>query len=79
MPLAMEREARRRHTGEEAWTNMGIDGIECVSSGCQVIGCFVGYCGYNASSSTITPSRKGQFHNLWDDTQLPAMMRSKFP
>ena len=74
---AMEKGARKGHFGEEAWTNMCIDGLECVSSGCQVIGFFVGYSGYNANKSAMTPSRIKQYIHHFDIGQMPAMMKSK--
>ena len=75
---AMERDAKHGHTGETPWTNMTCDGLECVSSGCHVIGFFVGYSGYNANNKTITPSRRGQFHHIFDRSRMPSMMKKKY-
>ncbi len=57
---------------------MTCDGLECVSSGCHVIGFFVGYSGYNANTRTITPSRRGQFHHIFDRSRMPSMMKKKY-
>ena len=35
--------AQNTHTGEERWSNLDNSFIECISSGCAIVGFFVGY------------------------------------
>ena len=39
----MQREAQTTHTGEARWTHMDNQCYEAISSGCAIVGFFVGY------------------------------------
>jgi hypothetical protein len=63
-------QAKDGNEGEEPWTVMNLDGLECVSAGVHVVGIMVGYAGY--SSNKMTPSREGSIVEAFDMTMLPA-------
>ena len=75
----MVMDAREGSYGEEAWTTMNLDGLECVSTGVHVVGILVGYQGYNHIGANITPSRAGQGLTELDVRLLPAIMRECDP
>ena len=68
-------QARDGNYGEEPWTVMNLDGLECVSAGVHVVGIMVGYAGY--SSNKMTPSREGSIVEAFDMTMLPASIRER--
>ena len=69
----MVTQAKDGNEGEEPWTVMNLDGLECVSAGVHVVGIMVGYAGY--SSNKMTQSREGSIVEAFDMTMLPASIR----
>jgi hypothetical protein len=71
----MVTQAKDGNEGEEPWTVMNLDGLECVSAGVHVVGIMVGYAGY--SSNKMTPSREGSIVEAFDMKMLPASIRMR--
>ena len=71
----MVTQAKDGNEGEEPWTVMNLDGLECVSAGVHVVGIMVGYAGY--SSNKMTPSRDGSIVEEFDMKMLPASIRTR--
>ena len=52
--------AQKTHMGEERWTNIGNHFVEVCSSGCAIVGFFVGYSvALGRNNSDLCPSRRG--------------------
>ena len=77
VPVTLQ-QRRDRHTGEEAWTIMTMDGAECMSSGVHILGFFVGHMGYNSHTRTTNEKRKDYAdYGQNAKTLLPCFMKAK--
>ena len=69
----MVQKAREGSEGEEPWTSMNLDGLECVSSAVHVVGFLIGYTGYNGRG--LCQTRQYSVVEDYNMSMLPAMMR----
>ena len=72
----MQMKAQRTHTGEERWSNLDSTCIECISSGCAIVGFFVGYgVALGKDSSDLCQSRKQDAEMSIDFNMMPPLCR----
>ena len=69
----MVQKAREGSEGEEPWTSMNLDGLECVSSAVHVVGFLIGYTGYNGRG--LCQTRQYSVVEDYNMSMLPAMIR----
>jgi len=70
----MQSLAEKGKTGEPRWSCIDAGGLEVISSGCSVVGFFIGY-GVLSKSSQVTTSRKKQAEHNLDWAMLPPLCR----
>ena len=72
----MQMKAQTTHTGEERWSNLDNCFIECISSGCSIVGFFVGYSvALGAKSSDLCLSRLKDAETSIDWNVMPPLCR----
>ena len=71
---AMQRKAQTTHTGEERWSNLDNELIECISSGCSIVGLFVGY-SVATKNSGLCESRMKDAETNIDWSMMPPLCR----
>ena len=73
---AMQMKAQTTHTGEERWTNLDQDLVECLSSGCSIVGFFVGYSvAQGNKSNDLCQSCSTDAENNIDWNMMPPLCR----
>ena len=73
---AMQMKAQTTHTGEERWSNLDNCCIECISSGCSIVGFFVGYSvAVCKRSSDLYESRKLTAETSINWNMMPPLCR----
>ena len=74
--LAMQRKSQTTHTGEERWTNVNSDLDEVFSSGCSIVGFFVGYSvALGKKSTDLCQSRSKDAETTIDWSLIPPLCR----
>ena len=72
----MQKEAQTTHTGEARWTNMDGQCYEVISSGCAIVGFFVGYgVALCKEKNGLCASRKGQAESTINWELMPPLCR----
>ena len=72
----MQREAQTTHTGEARWTNMDQNCYEAISSGCAIVGFFVGYgVSQGKKKGGLCSSREGEAECTIDWKVMPPLCR----
>ena len=73
---AMQMKAQTTHTGEERWTNVDHELVECFSSGCSIVGFFVGYSvALGKKSTDLCQSRSKDAETTIDWSLIPPLCR----
>ena len=73
---AMQKTAQTTHTGEERWTNMDQNCFEVISSGCAIVGFFVGYgVALGKVVGDLCPSRQDDAEVTIDWNLMPPLCR----
>ena len=73
---AMQMKAQTTHTGEERWTNVNSDLDEVFSSGCSIVGLFVGYSvAQGNKSNDLCQSRSTDAETNIDWNMMPPLCR----
>ena len=72
---AMQMKAQTTHTGEERWSNLDNHCIECISSGCSIVGFFVGYSVALGKRNDLCESRKKDAETNIDWNMMPPLCR----
>ena len=72
----MQRDAQKTHAGEARWTNMDRHCYEAISSGCAIVGFFVGYgVAQGKTNSDACPSRAGEAECTINWMLMPPLCR----
>ena len=71
----MQTTAEAGHEGEPRWTHTDHNFYETISSGCAIVGFFVGYQPCGGQAGQITKSRHGQVEVGLDWTLIPGKCR----
>ena len=66
--------AQTTHMGEERWSNVDNHLIECISSGCLIVGFFVGYSAATKTSGLCESRMKDAETNI-DWSMMPPLCR----
>ena len=73
---AMQMKAQTTHTGEERWSTLDNQCVECISSGCSIVGFFVGYgVALGQKVSDLCESRKKDAETNIDWSMMPPLCR----
>ena len=74
--VEMQRKAQTTHTGEARWTNMDQNCYEVMSSGCAIVGFFVGYgVAQGKNKGGLCSSRAGDAECTIDWKLMPPLCR----
>ena len=71
----MQTTAEAGHQGEPRWTHTDADFFETMSSGCAIVGFFVGYQPCPGKTGALTTSRTGQVELGLDWNMIPGLCR----
>ena len=71
----MQEKMQKTHTGEDRWTNIDNYCIELISSGCAIVGMFVGYSVARAKPGDLCTSRQHDAETSVDWLQMPPLCR----
>ena len=73
----MQQKAQTTHTGEERWTNMDSNCYEVISSGCAIVGFFVGYgVSQGKKKGGLCSSREGEAECTINWELMPPLCRA---
>ena len=73
----MQRDTQKTHTGEARWTNMDNQCYEVISSGCAIVGFFVGYGVAQGKKNTdLCASRAGDAECTINWKLMPPLCRA---